>query len=480
VVDLPKHRKPIPLKWVFKVKDDGTYKARLVAKGFRQKEGRDYLDVYASTAKAASFKIFCAISAQFGWPMHHIDFVAAFLNAELTEEIYIHLPEGFREKHPGQCGLLQKTLYGLKQSPREWYKVVYDALIALGFIRFDSDHSVFGLFNMNRRIYLLVHVDDVLCLSPKEEDIAWLKQQISKTFDITDNGVAKRFLGIDIIRHDGKVYLSQEAYIDKILRKFGLEDVNPVSSPFNEKEVLKPNEKTASPEEVTQYRKRIGSLIWLMVNTRPEVPFPVAKLARHGHNPSGKHFTAAKRVYRYFKGTKKMAIAYSYSPDALFGFVDADWAGKHAEDSLSTSGFVFKLANGPISWISKKQTCVSLSSTESEYVAASLAVQEVVWLHLFVKEMGLGHELLSLPTAIYEDNAGAICLTESQDTHQRTKHIDVKYHHIRSEVAKGVCKFVKIHTDEQAADGLTKPLGPIKFERFTKLLGLRKLPEPPS
>jgi hypothetical protein len=119
VCDLPRHRKPIPLRWVFKVKDDSTYKACLVAKGFRQKEGRDFLDIYASTAKAASFKLFTAIAAQFRWKMHHMDFVSAFLITEITEEIYIHLPEGFRDDFPGKYGLLLKTLYGLKQSPRE-------------------------------------------------------------------------------------------------------------------------------------------------------------------------------------------------------------------------------------------------------------------------------------------------------------------------------------------------------------------------
>jgi hypothetical protein len=353
---------------------------------------------------------------------------------------------------------------------------VYDAFIALGFTHYDSDHSVFGLHNKNHRIYVLIHVDDVLILSPTEEDIAWLKNELLRTFDLTDNGVANRFLGVDIIRHEGKVYLSQEAYISKILKKFGLEDANPVDSPFYEKEILKPNEKAATKEEVTQYRKRVGSIIWLMVNTRADVPYPVTKLARYRHNLSSKHFTCIKRVYRHLKDTRKLGICYSYSPDALFGFVDADWAGRHAEDCFSTSGFVFKLANGPIGWVSKKQQCVSLPSTESEYVAASLAVQEVVWLQLFIREMGLGDRLLSLPTAIYEDNSGAICLAESRDFHQRTKHIDVKYQHIRDQVARRVCRFVKIPTTEQAADGVTKPLGPIKFKRFVTFLGLRQLP----
>lgn len=144
---------------------------------------------------------------------------------------------------------------------------MYYAFIALGFTRYDSDHSVFGLHNKNRRIYVLVHVDDVLTLSHTEEDIAWLKNELLNTFDLTDNGVAKRFLGVDIIRHEGKVYLSQEAYISKILKKFGLEDANPVDSLFYEKEILKPNEKAITKAEVTQYRKRVGSIIWLMVNT---------------------------------------------------------------------------------------------------------------------------------------------------------------------------------------------------------------------
>ncbi|EPS31648.1 hypothetical protein PDE_06604 [Penicillium oxalicum 114-2] len=370
------------------------------------------------------------------------------------------------------------TLYGLKQSPREWYNTVYGALIALGFIRFQADHSAFA--HLRKKNYVLLHVDDMLTLSP--EDPQWLKDEIQKSFDITDNAPATRFLGIGIVHGDnGCIFLSQQAYIRKILAKFTLYEAHPIQIPFYDKEILQPREDTASPEEILLFRKMIGSLIWLLVdrptvNNRPEIAFPVTKLARYAHNPSSKHLTAVKRVFRYLKGADSTCISYSHSPEALYGFVDADWADKHTDSCMSTSGFLFKLANGPISWVSKKQTCVALSSTESEYVSASLAVQEVVWLHLFMNEMdpALG-SLLHLPTAIYEDNQRAICLTESHEFHRRTKHIDIKYHRLRDQVSRGVCKFVKIATAEQAADGLTKPLQSVQFERFLTLLGMKKL-----
>lgn len=175
-----------------------------------------------------------------------------------------------------------------------------------------------------------MHVSDVLILAPSDIDINWLKDRLSKTFDLSDNGVAKRFLGIDIIYHAGTIYLSQDAYIDKILKKYNLEDSHPVIRPYFDREVLKPNEGIADPEEIRQYRKRSGSLVWLMLNTRPEIPFPVTKLARYARKPSNRHFVAIKRMYRYTKGTKKLCNRYNPSTEALYGFVDADWAGKHA------------------------------------------------------------------------------------------------------------------------------------------------------
>jgi hypothetical protein len=186
------------------------------------------------------------------------------------------------------------------------------------------------LHTQQRRCHVLVHVHDVLILAPSDIDINWLRDRLSKTFDLTDNGVAKRFLGIGIIYHAGTIYLSQEAYIDKILKKYNLEDSHQVDRPYFDHEILNPNEGTADPEETHQYRKRSGSLVWLMVNTRPDIPFPVTKLARYAHKPSNRHFVAIKRMYRYIKGTKKLRNRYKPSTEALYGFVDADWAGKHA------------------------------------------------------------------------------------------------------------------------------------------------------
>jgi hypothetical protein len=239
VCNISKHRKLIPLRWVFKVKEDGTYKARLCAKGFRQKEVREYLDIYASTAKAASFKMFVAIAAQLGWKLHHIDFVSAFLNPKITEEIYIELPEGFRDDTLA-CVAYCSRHFTAKSKVRE-SGTRPSTMHSLHSVSRDSRLIIrFLVFGTKGTRSVLVHVDDVLILSPCNSDIAWLKTELFKIFDLTDKGGANRFLGIDIIRHENKNYLSLGAYIDKILEKFGLKNAHAVDTRFTTRKFFAP------------------------------------------------------------------------------------------------------------------------------------------------------------------------------------------------------------------------------------------------
>ncbi|KAJ5298140.1 uncharacterized protein N7443_006260 [Penicillium atrosanguineum] len=349
IIDRERNKKPLTLRWVFRVKDDGTYKARLVVRGFQQVPGRDFLDVYAH-------------------------------------------------------------------------------------------------------------------------------------FQLTDNGVVKRFLAIDIVRLAGDVYLSQEAYIDKILSRFTFSSVKPVPTPFNEKEVLPPYDSSAqaTPQMVQLYQEQVGSLVWVVVSTRPDVSWAVCKLAKYSHNPASLHFQAVKRVFRYLKGSKRLCLHFSPHPAvglALFAYVDASWASPHDDNRLSTTGYVFMLAGAAIIWQSKRQTLVTLSSTEAEYVAACLCCQDLSWIQLMLAE--LGHQaLVPRPTVIHEDNQGTIALASSDKFTTRSKHIDVKYHYVREKTASNDCLFQYVPTAEQAADGLTKPLASTLFQRFVKQLGLYAVPQP--
>jgi len=242
---------------------------------------------------------------------------------------------------------------------------------------------------------------------------------------------------------------------------------------MDEKQALIPFEGTATKGQIHEYQTKIGTLIWLMVSTRPDISFAVIKLAKHAKNPSDVHFQALKRVFRYLTGTKLLTISFhpSMQDAAVCGYCDADWAGPHSEKGLSTSGFLFKMAGGAISWTSKKQPCVALSTTESEYIAESLAVQEAIWLTQLLTELGI-EGFLRKPIPIYADNNGAIALASNPEFHAATKHIAIRFHRLREEVAAGNVKFVKIPTADMAADGLTKPLGKTLFKRWIIQMGL--------
>ncbi|KAG0153801.1 hypothetical protein PDIDSM_1180 [Penicillium digitatum] len=245
----------------------------------------------------------------------------------------------------------------------------------------------------------------------------------------------------------------------EFVRKFQetLRDLTSIDGKINSQALI-PFEGTATKGQIHEYQTKIGTLIWLMVSTRPDISFAVIKLAKHAKNPSDVHFQALKRVFRYLTGTKLLTISFhpSMQDAAVCGYCDADWAGPHSEKGLSTSGFLFKMAGG-VFWTSKKQPCVALSTTESEYIAESLAVQEAIWLTQLLTELGI-EGFLRKPIPIYADNNGAIALASNPEFHAATKHIAIRFHRLREEVAAGNVKFVKIPTADMAADGLTKPL----------------------
>ncbi|KGO51188.1 Reverse transcriptase, RNA-dependent DNA polymerase [Penicillium expansum] len=490
------NRKPLTLRWVFNIKkDDGRYKARLVARGFNQIKDVDFHEVYAVVAKPMSFKVFCAIAAALNWFLHHLDIKTAFLNADIKEAIYIELPEnqvaGGAQQIASETkkitrlapilgdkiGLLMRTVYGLKQSPREWYMLLHDALLSIGFQKIHADHSVFvkWLGKGTISIYVLVYVDDILILTPSKEAIAAFIAELSKHFNLTDKGLVTEYLGIEVIRKGSSIGLSQKKFITAMLHQYGMQHSKPVSTPFNEKEPLIPATEQATPAECKLYQERVGKIIWLMVSTRGDISYAAIQLAKHARNPSQQHEQALKRLFRYLLGTINHCIWFkSDHQSALHGYCDADHVGPHSTNGISTSGFVFRLAGGPISWASKKQACVALSSTESEYIAQALAVQEARWLILLLNELRMqDHGLLRKPVVIHADNTGAIALAKNPEYHARTKHIAVRYHFLRQEVSSGSVTLEYIPTQEQAADGFTKPLGATAFRRFIDQLGLR-------
>jgi len=475
VVPRPPNRKVLGGRWVFKTKTglDGKivrHKARWVVRGFEQIEGIDYDETYAAVVKPATCKVLFALAAAKGLKIEQMDVVTAFLYGLINEEVYVELPQG-EEKHGREDSVcrLNKALYGLKQSPRVWYETLAKFLVSLGFVRSDYDHGLFH--HKTKGIYITVYVDDLQIVGADECFISDVKKQLAARFKMKDLGPATHYLGMEIVRTGTALILRQTAHIEQVLKRHGMEDSNPVSTPLDANVRLHnaDDDFRPSPESVTAFQSMLGSIMYIMCQSRPDIAHPVSQLSQYSARPDRTHWTALKRVLRYLMGTKELGITYVSGSFVLTGWTDSDWAGD-LDDSKSTAGYVFLLAGGAISWASKKQPSVALSSTEAEYIAQKTAATEAVWLRGLLQELGLRDEA---PTEIWADNQGAIKLASNPEYHRRTKHIRIQYHYTRECVASGEIKFMYVSTKDMAADGLTKSLPQAKFTRFTSLMGLK-------
>ena len=281
-------------------------------------------------------------------------------------------------------------------------------------------------------------------------------------------------LGIKI-HHDrtgATVHLSQRTYINSILRRYGFEDAKPVSTPFDTQVRLTLEQALADAAEFAvmrdvPYREAVGALNWVALATRPDIAFAVSTVARFSVNPSMAHWNAVKRVFRYLAGTCDLWLTYGEAQQVLVGYADAD--GSMSEDRHVITGFAFLIDGGAVSWSSKKQEIVSLSTTESEYVAATHGMKEGLWLRSLLAKI---FELFTDTTTLFSDNQSAIALTRDHQYHARTKHINVHYHFIRWVVENGSLRLVYCPTADMIADMLTKALPLPKVKHFAECLGL--------
>ena len=474
-VDRPRGRKVIGSKWVYKRKrgPDGQvvkYKARLVAQGFTQVEGIDYNETFAPTAKFATIRSLLALAAKLNLEIDQMDVKSAYLNGDLEEEIYMECPPGF-SKSKREVWHLNKSLYGLKQAGREWYKKIKAEFEALGFTRSSADHGVFYKNEDRKLVIIALYVDDMLIFSNSTNARDATKAALSERFEMTDLGEAHWILNMELTRDRANhtINLSQRQYIETILERHDLADCKPVATPMVQNQKLT---KLDAPEIDPQpYQQALGSLMYAMVGTRPDIAYAVGALSQHSATPGQEHWTALKRVFRYLRGTTDLSIHFNGKiPNEAFAFVDAD----HANDPntrRSVGGYVYLIAGGAVSWSSKKQSSVALSSTEAEYMAASSAAQEAIWLRALLGELGL----LSLehPTCLRIDNQSAMALARNDAFHNRTKHIAIRHHFIRERIEDGEIDVEYVPTDRQVADVLTKPLGRVKHERFVEGMGLQ-------
>uniref|UniRef100_A0A2N9FS65 Integrase catalytic domain-containing protein n=1 Tax=Fagus sylvatica TaxID=28930 RepID=A0A2N9FS65_FAGSY len=430
LVDLPPGRKTIGNKWVLKVKRkaDGSidrYKARLVAKGYTQREGIDYEDTFSPVVRFASIRLILSIVAKQDLELFQMDVKTAFLNGELDEEIYMAQPAGFEAKgHERKVCRLKRSIYGLKQSSRQWYLRFHDSITSFGFEMIEEDHCVYLKRSKRSILILSLYVDDILLAGNDMDSIVTTKKWLSSTFEMKDMGEANFVLGVKITRDRSKklLSLSQGTYIKKILE---------------------------------------------------HICFAVGMVSRYQSNPGPAHWRAVKRILRYLRGTSDHALCYHGGDLRLTGYSDADWASDK-DERKSTSGYAFILGGGAVSWCSKKQSCIALSTMESEYVACSAAVQEAVWLRRFLQRLGVTAHAEDA-VLLYSDSTSALAYAKDPKYHGKAKHIELRYHYIRDMVSQGEVILQHISTGSMVADPLTKPIARDLFFSHTKSMGLRRI-----
>lgn len=465
LVQLPNGCKAISNKWVFKQKTDSNgnvirYKARVVVKGCSQREGIDFVETFSPVVRYSSIRLLIAITVKFALQIEQMDVVTAFLHGDIKETIYMKQPEGF-DDNSGKVCRLKKALYGLKQASRQWNIKLNEVLLKAGFNRCKSDACIYHRRNGDSIVIVAVYVDDLLIFFNNIEWKDQLKSILKQNFKMKDLGSAANVLGIhiDYDQKKGVIKLDQRKYTEAILRKFRMFDCDPVKLPKDPNQKLTKEMSPANDTEYKQmdsvpYQEAVGSILYLTQCTRPDVAFPIAVMSQFNNNPGKAHWTAVKRIFRYLKGTLELKLVFAKDSkyDDLCCYSDSDWASNFC-DFKSCTGYVFVWQGAAISWQSKKQPTVALSTAEAEYMALTSACQEAISLNQLKDEI-LGTKAIAIE--IYCDNKGAIDLCVNGNYSAKTKHINIRLHFNRDLIEKRMVKITKIGTDLMVADGLTK------------------------
>ncbi|CAM8956236.1 unnamed protein product [Rhodiola kirilowii] len=422
------------------------------------------------------------MTAVFDWHVEQMDVKTAFLNGDLHENIFMSQPRGFIDKkHPDFVHHLQKSIYGLKQSPRQWNKKFDSCMIGLHFVRSKYD-TCFYFKNVNSKfpLYVLLYVDDILMISGDEIDIAKVKNDLSMHIDMKDLGHAKKILGVNIIRdkRNKKIYLSQSDYLNKVVDKFSMRSAKPASIPLRgHLELTKADFPVTDQDKLKMskipYDVAVGSVMYDMLCTRPDLAFSTSVLSRFMSNPGKNHWLGMKYLLRYLSSTTNLGLVYDDfdSKHDIVGYVDSDYAS-NKDNRKSTTSFFSTWVGNCISWKSQLQSIVALSSTEAEYIAATEAVKEAIWLKGMVKEI----QGVSRVPILHMDSQSALYLCKDPVYHERTKHIDVRFHFIIDIVESKEVEIRKILGEINPADFGTKIVPTDKFLFCRESLHIQVVP----
>ncbi|KAH9735189.1 hypothetical protein KPL71_017659 [Citrus sinensis] len=477
LTELPMGQRTIGVKWVYKtkLKENGEidkYKARLVAKGYKQEFGVDYKEVFAPVARLKTIRLIIALAAQNSWPVFQLDVKSTFLHGELQEEVFIEQPPGYvKLGSEHKVYKLKKALYGLKQAPRAWYSHIDAYFLKEGFRKCPYEHTLYTKIGDDGKMLMVcLYVDDLIYTGNDRVMFEKFKKSIMLEFDMTDLGLLHYFLGLEVIQSDAGNFICQKKYVEEILERFQMKNCNSVTTPI-EKGLKLVKDPAGRIVDSTLYKQIVGSLMYLTA-TRPDIMHAVSSISRYMERPKEDHLLAVKRILRYLRGTAEFGLFYKKGKKSyLYGFADSDYAGD-LDDRRSTSGYVFMFGSAAISWSSKKQPIVTLSTTEAEFVAAASCACQALWLRNILHELQFKQPE---STQIFCDNSSTIKLSKNPVLHGKCKHIDVRYHFLRDLTKNEVIDLVYCRSEDQVADIFTKPLKLASFFKLRKSLGVCKL-----
>lgn len=473
LVNLPKGRKALPCKWIYKLKTnpDGSidkFKARVVVKGYSQQQGVDYDKTFSPVARLSTIRAIIAIAVKENLKLRQFDVATAFLNGSVKEEIYVKQPEGFHDGTKRVCKL-KRSLYGLKQAPRCWNSCIAEFLQEVGFQQSEADPCLYVRIKGRSKVLIGLYVDDGLVAHNSTAAGDEFIDELKARFKITTKP-ASYFLGMEInVCDDHTITISQKAYTKKVLQKYGMTNCKAAPTPITKENY------TGEEEEANgkfPYRQAVGALAYLSVGTRPDISYAVGVASRNLGAPERKDVVLVKRIFRYLKGTLNNGLTFTAkSPPHLVCYSDADLAGDQTT-GRSTSGYVCMYSGAALSWRSQRQGTVSISSAEAEIMAASETAQEILWLNALLKD------IISLEKPVlYLDNESAVKLSHNPkyEYHKRTKHIKLKHLFVRECVTNGELLVKQVPSTTQLADMLTKPLYGPRLEDLSGKIGLKRI-----
>jgi len=484
---------PLTTKWVYTIKRDGKgnilkYKARLVARGYMQVMGIDYDETFSPVTRLETVRLVLAIAAQLCLKIHQMDVETAFLNADLEETEFIWPPDGVTIEEGFEVFQLKKALYGLKQAPRAWYKNIDLKLRQMGFKPMVNESCLYFRCFRGSLNVIALYVDDLIICGVTEA-IDDVKRHLCNKYKMKDLGVINRILGCEVLYDDvaGTYSINQMKYVKDMCTKFLPKGSVAVKTPMNDvtlcNDMCPKSESEVALMKDVPYKAAIGCLLWLVAGTRMDIAYAVQTCARYSVNPGPLHWEAVLRIMKYLQGTAGYGIIYRRElnsssrmnnwvieqtlvshPDTkfsaacdslnLYAYVDADH-GRDIDTRRSVTAYIFYLGGAPVSWKSKLQQCVATSSMQSEYMALCAACLQSLWMITILR--GLGYNKLA-PITLLEDNQSCIEYSKNNTAHDRTKHIEIKYHLVREQIQQENILVIKVPTKENIADLLTKPL----------------------